>query len=435
MLNWIIEVKRVKLGSQGKRQDFDQQWKKLLSNKEKMQKAFAIPLSFSRTCHSKSAVIAQMKSVLASSLQKPVCEFENNRNSQTLLFFGMGTSKRQDHLSGFEKVVDIAQPCDVQRPTAVHGKTSLLYFFQSIIAIVCSVPFALYHHWKLREWLFALPFYISAWHFKNFVKQVEFLKYKLVIVFFDSETCANLLVQMAKENGCKTATLMHGIYVAPQKDPKNPFEDGANFRGFVSDYLLAWNEFDRDQAEKSGIAVDQIKVVGSQKFIDVQAPQKHRKTNSFGVILGWDHDKENRELIEIANCVAANLGMTYYLKYHPLCKGHEYNKLVSKSCIGNIDRTIKVKAYVEQTDFTIVGTSAMFVELLYLNHITYHLHIDGEFDCYAECKDFSFSTAEQVIQHIKTNKVEMLITSQEYLSGPHNVRERYKEFFRKILDS
>lgn len=421
--------------NEAKEQDFDKQWKKIVNDKEKMKKAFAVPLSFSRIYKVKDKMSSQLKAILANSLRKPIYEFTKKENSQSLLFFGMGTSKRQDHLSGFEKVADIAQPCDVQRPTGVHGKTSLLYFLQSALALIVSVPFALYNDWNPREWFYSVPHYIAAWHFKKFAKQVDFTKYKLVVVFFDTDTCSNILVQLAKENGCKTATLMHGIYVAPQIKPTTPFEDGVNFRGFVSDYLLAWNEYDCDQAIKSGINKNKIVVVGSQKFIDIEAPKEHNTTNIFGVILGWDQDKANRRLIEIANDVAGRLGKTYYLKYHPIYKGDEYNSCVTKACMGNINEETSLQEYISKTDFSLVGNSAMFSELLYLNHPTYHLHLNDEFDGYSDCEEFCFATVGELVELIE-KKIDMQIdVSQEYITGPHDVRKRYENFFNMFIDS
>lgn len=403
--------------------------KELLKNHEAASKIFSEPLCYSKTMKTSKQLIKRLYSDIACMVKKPVYTFDTKASSSIMLFYGMSPASRLDHLRSFDQVAALAQPCDIQRPTTMHGEFSFMYALKSIPMIFASIPFTIRHGWGIRDWLCLLSHWLQVCHFKEFVNNLNFAKYQLIVVYFDANSCSSALVQIAKQKGCDTATLMHGIFNAPKEHPQNIDETGFSFTASTANHFLAWNQFSKDEAMKSGIAEHKIHIVGIPKFIGREVPPQGVPTNCFGVILGWiDNDVENKNLINIANIVAKKLGLKYYLRYHPSFLGNEYANIVTADYQGNLKGSIE--EYISQTDFSIVGNSSMIIELLYLGHSAFHLHTPNILDKYENINSISFETADQLVEKMKRS-TRLNDREREYLCGPQRPEIYYNAFFEK----
>lgn len=130
-------------------------------------------------------------------------------------------------------------------------------------------------------------------------------KYKLLVVLYDTYSIDNYFVQFFASKGIKTATLQHGVMLAPRKGLENNIDfAGLEFKNFVSDYFLVWNQFTKNEAIKAGLDEDKIKVLGIAKCLNSQSMEFGSK-KVFGIILDGEYEKENNSImIDIANIFA-----------------------------------------------------------------------------------------------------------------------------------
>lgn len=186
--------------------------------------------------------------------------------------------------------------------------------------------------------------------------------YSYGLVYSDTNPYENILVQFMKQNGLHTGTLQHGIF------DKRGYWKGLEFRASVADDWLAWNPYTKKLAMECGILEDNIKVLGIPRYIRPVKIQKNEKKGIFSVILGGKVlDDENKKLIGIANMLAKDQSLKYFLRYHPICKGNEYETCVNRQFCIEGDSKEEVPAMCEKSDFSLVGSgTSMIIDLIYL---------------------------------------------------------------------
>lgn len=409
-----------------------QDGRQLLYNEKISAAFFTVSLAYSRTMRNINQMVTRIKGAGVAATRKPVYAYTRTSGADTLFYYGLD-NWREDHMADFSKVAALVPRKDIVMPAAPRARENIPYTLGSVVGFFASLPYAVRSHWSWKEWAFSLADWFRLWHFDEFLQNVDFSHYKLIVVFCDADACSNLLVQAAKLHGCITATLQHGAFTAPQENPENVEDAGVELLASRSDYFLAWNGFTKDQAIKSGIPAQRIKILGIPKFIGSCTQCTHAPTGKFGIVLGWiDNDAENRAMIETANAVADELGMDYYLKYHPSFQGTEYETLVGPHYAGNIAKGISIEAYALQTDFSIVGKSSMLISLTFLGHPTYHQHVGDSFDKYSEIKQITFETAQELVALCRREEP-LPTATQNYISGPIQVEQRYTTFFSEIL--
>lgn len=194
---------------------------------------------------------------------------------------------------------------------------------------------------------------------------VNIQKYNLCVVHYDACTFGNHIAQFFKNHKIKTATLQHGVMLAPRPGLENIVDFcGIEFYNFVSDYFLAWNEFTKKEAIKCGIDSNRIIVAGMSKyFVDVRSTRM-QETKLIGVILdGKDEMDNNETLINMAKKFAEEMGYHYILRLHPYFRGDEYNHLINPSNGGVCSKNVGLFDFLKNLEFCLLANSTLLFEL------------------------------------------------------------------------
>jgi hypothetical protein len=189
-------------------------------------------------------------------------------------------------------------------------------------------------------------------------------KYNLCVVMYDANFIDNYASQYFQSKGLKVATLQHGVMLAPREGLEDNIDfKGVEFKGFTSNYFLAWNEFTRNEAVKSGIEIDRIVVCGCGKCVGqpVVSPVSNR---NIGVILDGRYEEENNApMISIVEQFAKQNGYHYTLRFHPAFSGNEYNDIIDKK-IGSIcDKDSSIYYFLNSVEFCVLANSTVLFEL------------------------------------------------------------------------
>lgn len=270
----------------------------------------------------------------------------------------------------------------------------------------------------------------------DFIKalsEIDFSKVKLGVVYYDVSKYDFMFVKLLKKRGIKTATLQHAAFVAPRKVSSPNFEfEGVELCNSTADYFLAWNSFTKEEAVKSGMPEQKIKVLGIPKYINVTVDNKqHKRTSCFGVILNAkSFDSLNRKLIQYADFVANKTGYSYYLKYHPQFHEFIYDSLPkSGKYIGSLELSKSVSDYIKLVDFTLISNSTVFIELIFMGHIVFRLQA-GDEDKFRNVPYNSFTNEEELEHLLEGENVESSDQLFSYMCFTKNPKDSYEEFFK-----
>lgn len=278
-------------------------------------------------------------------------------------------------------------------------------------------------------------FYIEL---NNAIKahNIDLKKYNLFVTFYDSMPKDAFFVQLMHHFGVKTATLQHGAFTARRNNQL--VNSGVELRTINSDCFLCWNKFTVDEAVKEGFDAQKCYITGIIGF----AKDKERIisndpfNDTFGVVIGHPtFETENKILIESANILAKKTGKSFYLKLHPNYSESYFDTLVDKKYYkGTIKKGIPMIEYANSVEFSIVGASTVFVELVYLGHKVLRYSSGDIVDKWRDIKVGNYySIPEKVIDAYESlNNKENGKELFEYLCTVENVRASYKNILNQL---
>ncbi len=262
--------------------------------------------------------------------------------------------------------------------------------------------------------------------------------YNLLVTFCDAYPEESFISQLFKAKGKTTVTLQHGAFSAWRENEL--INSGVELRAFSSDYMLCWNKLTIDEAVKCGISSERLKVVGILGYVKDQPDDWIcPNNNTFGVVIGHESfEEENLKLIECANRIAELKGMGYYLKLHPNYYEHYFDDKVSKEFYkGNIKKGIPISDYANMVDFSLVGSSSVYLELVYIRHDVIRYSTGGVTDKFKDVKIGKVLHSPQEVESLfgkdhepSENGLDDLF---DYLCGYKDVAREYKRFFSKYV--
>lgn len=272
---------------------------------------------------------------------------------------------RNDHIAIFEKFIKEFPYFDYVRPVKLPKERFNLK--RGIKLIKKDI----YNLWKLRSVKIDLNqrlYYVRvlgliSFYRDNMNKYLSAKEYSYGLVYNDSNPYEHMLVQVMKQKGIYTGTMQHGLF------DKKGYWKGLEFRTSVADDWLAWNPYTKDLAMECGISENKIKVLGIPRYIEPIKLAKTERTRLISVILGEKSlTEENQELIEFANMISKENHFKYFLRYHPSCKGDEYDSFIDKDVyIDRVSIQETVNQMCEQSDFSLIGSgTSMVIDLIYL---------------------------------------------------------------------
>lgn len=358
----------------------------------------------------------------------------------SILFFYSPDYYRYDHVGNFDKVVACCDNASVFR--GIKREKKLINI--SLLAgarRVCLIPSLLKWHrerWKDVPFFQLVPFYFMLEDLWKFLAEFDLINFSALVVYYDSWVTDAAMVQLFKTMHKKTATMQHAFFAAKTDKSVAIGETGLELQCSNADFFLAWNEVTLLEAKKQGVDTEKFRILGIPKFIGSGFSERQancrEKKHIFGVVLGVkDNERQNIEMIKLANMIARKYEYKYVLKYHPAFSGTEYKSYTdSEYYIGNVEKACGLEEYAANFDFSIAGNSTVMMELLYLRHRVFHYTNKALYDKYSEMQEISFSNIEEFR---KIFQVENGIFEKVRIRycGPEDSKQNYENFFAKEL--
>lgn len=275
---------------------------------------------------------------------------------------------------------------------------------------------------------------VRLWHFKKHISSIDICSYKLLVSYYDSVITESYVVEVFRNKGVKTVTLQHGQFNSYRENVLT--NCGVEFASFKSDYMLCWNKFTIDEAIKSGVDKNRLLLAGILGFVGKTYEVAQKPHNGmFGVVLGHpDFEEENIQLVESAKNLSDATGMDFYLKLHPNYEERYFDRYLDTDRYkGIIEKGISMVSYASKVDFSLVGSSSVFAELVYIGHDVMRLSTGGVKDKFRDIKYGKVfcdpSSVVQVYNDCKDSDNEKLF---DYLCSVKDVTCRYKEILSTL---
>ncbi|WP_035291757.1 hypothetical protein [Clostridium sp. KNHs214] len=190
---------------------------------------------------------------------------------------------------------------------------------------------------------------------------------QIIVTFCDAYSPDNLITQIAKLKGIKTATLQHGQYRVLSEGNENA--DSEAYENFISDYLFTWGQATVDEFSKVNICKEKLIKTGALRsftFNNRRVISMNKKI--FGVVLcGETYKDTNIRMIKLANGFYEKYGLKYFLRMHPRNPQKDYLAHVNKKALYGFSNNIGNVDYASIVDFSLIHMTGVFVELLSIN--------------------------------------------------------------------
>ena len=390
-------------------------------------------LSMINECHIEDKLYRAPLSLIRRALFPELVKFELHKEKGAKILFYQADPSRKSNEINFLKAVKTINSYDfiIER----HGKKR--FFYEGFIILSVLVPVWIYQlrsrGLNLIEKYQIVKDLIGLYPIQKYFRQIDFYKYSLLVCYHDCVQHECLLNLMFKDKGITTSTLQHGQFNAWRENTY--INCGLELSCSPSDYFLCWNKFTQDEAIKCGWIKERTPIVGVISNIG-RGRVKCIKSNNgvFGVVLShpsWHQD--NLDMIRAANLLASHENLRYYLKLHPNYEEKDFEDCVDENfCLGNVKKGIDLLEYANMVDFSVVGSSSVFAELVYFYHdiIRYSSQLASD-----KYRDISignvFYTPDGIVEsyHNITGKAKDALF--KYLCETNNAERRYKEFFKK----
>lgn len=278
----------------------------------------------------------------------------------------------------------------------------------------------------------------ELFQFQNYLKTLPITEYKALVVFCDAMLDQAFLVSYCKQLGLKTITLQHGQFTAKRDDVF--INSGAELSSTSSDYFLAWNNMTIEEAKKENVCHEGFIKSGILGYLNTEYKEADIvEAPLFGVVL--DHpsfESNNIELIKAANILSQKTGLDYVLKLHPNYDTHHFDAIVNGHFKNIVTKGIPIVEYANQVRFSLVGSSTVFVELVYINHRTIRYSNGSTIDKF---RDVPFGATFKRCEDILDAYSNVDLSDEEksnlfdYLCSFKNVKKRYIEVINSITDN
>ena len=325
--------------------------------------------------------------------------------------------RRKDQVVKFEAVTELLENNVVIVPTEAKGKRNPYIFL---------IPFwymqlAKLHYSSTVKKGICYRLCEAVGNANSIVKSIAKLPtIKKVLCFFDVAKIDNVLVQKCNQLGLRTYTLQHGII--------NGYYDYIEYTCSYAQKFLAWGEYTKRMAMHYGMPEQRIEVVGNvnalieERECRKEIPECKRFLVCGNGVLNKDDWKKNCALIEMANHLAKEQGLTYYLKVHPYDDVNKYRHYVdNKFCKDICAKTVMLPEVLDKVDFMLCGNSTTFCDAIYegvpaFRYIPEH---SRAIDC---CKGIGFGRIDDY-QTLKSAYEDMNKDKEKYYKQLMRVRQ------------
>ncbi len=374
-------------------------------------------------------------SIIKRAFHSTFAGFEYKQKEGAKILFYLSDPVRKSNEVNFNKVVSTAPVADTLIERHCNGKFRLEGFYILFILIPIWLTQLMGKGLSAIEKYQIIKELTEVYYAQKFLTKIPCRKYNLLVTYYDCVFHECMLTLLFKKAGIKTATLQHGQFNAWREDTF--VNCGLEFYSSPSDYHLCWNKFAQDEAMKCGWEKENLPIVGIMSNIGRGIERCVKpNNNTFGVVIShpsWEH--ENVEMIKAANILAKHLGMKYVLKLHPNYKEDYFEGLIDrKYYMGNVAKGIDTMQYTNSVDFTIVGSTSVFAEMVYFYHDILRYSTMLPSDKYRDIKQGSvFLSKEQIIDCHASLREDSKSELFDYLCESTDTGNLYKSFFSKFL--
>lgn len=337
-----------------------------------------------------------------------------------------GTVKQFENVSKLSEGTSIRVIEEKEKLRFRDGLKYLMFYFPSWLNSLSSLQLTYFEKITILTNLFHLHLLDKKFD------AINLTSYSLLVTYYDSLVYDSFVTNKLKRLGLKTATLEHGQFTAWRENVVE--NSGIELRCFNSDYLLCWNNFTVEEALKEGISRDKLVIVGilgnvGQNIVDCQKPCNR----VFGVVIGHPmFDEENKKLVTAANILSERIGYKFCLKLHPLVNENYFKDLVNDKCTGIVPRETSMSEYASLVEFSLCGSSSVFVELVFREHETIRYSCKDIKDKFRDIDiDKQFSKPEDVLEAYNSNACSNSDLF-DFLCTIKNVDHEYSRFFESF---
>ena len=306
-----------------------------------------------------------LKRIIHSALFK-VDVFDEDITGYSILFFSSFTG-RKSIMDNFLKVRNLVKS-DLITMSSKKQVMDLPHLFGIVFSLPNWSKSLKIYNLNSQDHLQLLYETTRLYRLHKLLSKSHLEHYKAIVTFYDSFLMESYAVEYARLLNVKSIVLQHGQFISWRADTF--FDCGIEFRTFKSDYFLCWNKYTYDEAIRFGIAPERLVVTGIWSYIGVKREKCRQNNNGiFGVVIGhpsWE--SENQVLIESANLLSSKYNLKYYLKLHPNYPNDAYDSAINDKCVGLIPKGISMMEYADIVDFSLVGSSSVFTELVFIGH-------------------------------------------------------------------
>ena len=336
-------------------------------------------------------------------------------------------NKRKDHLQAFVNLTSQIDDAELLLPGPTRFRP------RGFIDIWFIVRYMRRRKFPLKKAIDLARNQAAVLSFLDEIVKLDIQKYKMIVVYYDLASIGRFIVEFAQKRKIPSATLQHGAFVSANEKLDGLDKYGIELSYCAADYLLAWNQFSKEEAVKAGMAPERVVVLGPPKYAGLHiAPPPSEPKGIFGVILGWDEARrQNVELVKIANEAAQKSGLKYIIRCHPGSNSAEYTNIANEFCVGVCPAAQSIIEYMDTVDFSICGGTSMFVELLLLGRPVYRLR--SEKDKYYRIDVAAFSTADDLLEQVQNKSVDVDKEKlKRYVCEPNEILGNYQKFFKTV---
>lgn len=382
-----------------------------------------------------------VKSCLANIFYSHIClQIKKNKRNDNSIIFLRGSIKRHDIDKMIENVQLTVKDGKYDELIINQKKIIDLFRFEKLLFKSIKWFIVIRHNgYSLEETFLCIAETCKMYDIYNyFKKNNSFSQYKLCVLFYDALPIENFISQYAQMNGCKTATLQHGVMLARRPmEPLNIDFAGVEFESFVSDYFLAWNDFTKQEAIKAGVCGEKVFVLGVAKCIGAQAI-KVQNNNVIGILLDGKFEEENNEpMIKLAVEFCRKHKMTCILRYHPNFKGDEYQHLMESEITNVCDKKLSLTEFLSNIEFCILSNTTVLFEIEdysvpYIRYSSRTLK-----DKFKDCSIRSYNNIKEMeacYMEMKTYRCNVSSSKLEHnVLSNHSSFDRYADFFNEFI--
>ncbi|HEY0924869.1 hypothetical protein [Rheinheimera pacifica] len=241
-------------------------------------------------------------------------------------------------------------------------------------------------------------------HYKNTIdyieRQAKEVEYNKFCSFCSAHAYEAILDEFFRLKKIPTYTLQHGLYFLFKKPPI----DIIAYENMISDKLLCWGQFTKDEFVKFGIPRDRIDIVGYPRSIKDLKPYRidDQKLSLLFLCARSKFDQTNKDIMKLCHEFIKLYPGTVKLtvKTHPSLDQLQY-KQISQSYGFTFSEGQTIQSLITNGgyDFAIAYNSTAYVDS-YLNNLIALHYQDAERENDAEVLDDKFSNADELMTKI-----------------------------------